>query len=654
MHFNIDFEIAAAVFEAIFIFFFVIKRFLPNRQNRLYVFTCSLSVIVVFLDSLTAVLDSNAAIVPVGVIHFANTMYFCLVPCLTFSFCLYCISMVKQDRILKSPLLGILFIPLFLSVLVAVTNPFLKKLYYIENGQYIHGDWYLFEFISNAIYILFIIMIVFAYRKHITKIQFVSTFVSAFLVVLGALAQGLFFNDVLLAHSFSALAMVIIYLSLQNPDVFLDRQSNMFNNYAFEEMSSEYMNNGRSFSIVYFWIDDFRNLDTLYGLENVNKGLSNVIDYINTIFGDYSVFRLENAGFVFLEFEKGDYAQLEKTIRKRFEKAFMGNTQEITFSISSILIPYYHVPADFMQLKRIMEFAIKKCNLMGAGSTVEVTDEIIKRMDYENGVERAVERAVANNSIQVYFQPIYSTESKKITSAEALARLFDEDLGFISPEEFIAKAEANGSIVKLGGQIFDKICMFLRDSNVTEFGLESVHVNLSPIQCMQDDIVEELIDTTDRYLIDRTIIDLEITETAGVENNRQIRKNMDELIDEKFSFSLDDYGTGYSNTSTIVSLPFKAVKIDKSLVWGYFRKQTDILPDIIKMFHNQKLELIMEGVETKEMVDALTEMGCHYLQGFYFSKPIPMREFVSYLRDFNRSHGGGRARLREKSKDANY
>lgn len=638
MQFNIDFEVAAAVFETLFIIFFLIKRFLPTKQNRLYISACFLSLACVIFDCLTAYLDSNADKIPMGIIHVGNSIYFCLLPLLAFTFCIYCIHMVKQESILNSPLYGMLLLPLIISELISITNPFTGKLYYYEGSNYIHGDWYLFEFIANAIYIVFVLVLIVVYKSYISKIQIISTGVSASLLILGAVIQGAWFNNVLLTNAFSSLAMVVIYLSLQNPDMFLDRQSNMFNSEAFGELSLEYVNAGKTFSVIYFWIDDFKNLDALYGVDNVNAGLEKVIEYLNQVFSEKTLYRMDSSTFLIQEMGKGDYAHIERTIKKRFESAFPGINLDIMFSVSMIVVPYWQVPSDLKRLQRILEFSENLARETGFDSTIEVSDEIISKMEYENGVERAVERAIANNSIQVYCQPIFSTVEKKITSAEALSRLFDEELGFISPEVFIHKAEMNGSIIKLGSQIFEKVCIFLKDSNVLEYGLKSIHVNLSPIQCMQEDLSKQLIEITDRYGIDRNLIDLEITETSGIENNKLIIKNMDDLIAENFSFSLDDYGTGYSNTSTIVSLPFKAVKIDKSLVWSYFRKQSKFLPDIINMFHNLKLELIMEGVETQEMVEVLGEMGCQYLQGYYFSKPIPQREFVSYLREFNRKN----------------
>ena len=131
--------------------------------------------------------------------------------------------------------------------------------------------------------------------------------------------------------------------------------------------------------------------------------------------------------------------------------------------------------------------------------------------------------------------------------------------------------------------------------------------------------------------MDPKYINLEITESAS-SDVEVIRANMDALHQNGITFSLDDYGTGYSNLVTVLSLPFKIVKIDKSLVWAYFRDGKDILLKVLHTFEDQPVELVCEGVETEEMARQLADMGCDYEQGFYYSKPVPEDEFVAYCK----------------------
>ena len=126
----------------------------------------------------------------------------------------------------------------------------------------------------------------------------------------------------------------------------------------------------------------------------------------------------------------------------------------------------------------------------------------------------------------------------------------------------------------------------------------------------------------------------EITETATTDV-AVIRENMHTLSKNGTTFSLDDYGTGFSNLINILDLPLHIVKIDKSIVWAYFSGARNVLPHVVKMFKSQNLKIVVEGVETQKMADELAQMGCDYEQGFYFSKPVPSETFLKYVRQIN-------------------
>jgi EAL domain-containing protein (putative c-di-GMP-specific phosphodiesterase class I) len=275
-----------------------------------------------------------------------------------------------------------------------------------------------------------------------------------------------------------------------------------------------------------------------------------------------------------------------------------------------------------------------KVSADGTDTCVNVDADMMKRMQRDECVESALGRAVNNDSIEVYFQPIYSNGSRKIRSAEALARLYDPELGFIPPDEFIPKAEQNGSIMQLGRQVFEKTCRFIRDNDLDSLGIDYIEVNLSPVQCLHERLAEELLEAAHEYGISMDRVNLEITETSTMDSD-VTGNNMKRLIENGASFSLDDYGTGFSNLINILNLPLRIVKIDKSIVWSYFNDSRDILPHVIRMFRSQKLEILAEGVETEQMADELADMGCDYEQGFYFSKPVPPAEFIRYVKKVN-------------------
>lgn len=254
-------------------------------------------------------------------------------------------------------------------------------------------------------------------------------------------------------------------------------------------------------------------------------------------------------------------------------------------------------------------------------------------MRKEKAIEKAIELAIDRDTIEVYYQPIFNTEKQCYTSAEALVRLNDELLGYISPEIFIPIAEKNGMILKLGTMIFEKVCRFISEENLKDTTIEYIEVNVSVVQCMQQNFVEELIEIMDYYHIAPEQINLEVTETAAVNSISILQENIEKLHAKGISFSLDDYGSGYSTLGYLHQLPFQIIKLDKLMVWDAFENERAgiTLKFTVGMLKELKVRIVAEGVETQEQQMHLTGIGCDYLQGWYYSKAIPGEEFAQLI-----------------------
>jgi EAL domain-containing protein (putative c-di-GMP-specific phosphodiesterase class I) len=156
-------------------------------------------------------------------------------------------------------------------------------------------------------------------------------------------------------------------------------------------------------------------------------------------------------------------------------------------------------------------------------------------------------------------------------------------------------------------------------------------VNLSPAQCLNNQLATEFAQIAHSHGVPLSMIDLEVTESAA-EDLTSIREQMDGLLAAGTEFALDDFGTGTSNITRLLSLPLHVVKLDMTVVWSYFRGDSTLLPDLINMFRNVNMKVVVEGIETEEMHRAVEEMGCDYEQGYYYSRPLPPQEFVRYMR----------------------
>jgi EAL domain-containing protein (putative c-di-GMP-specific phosphodiesterase class I) len=204
-------------------------------------------------------------------------------------------------------------------------------------------------------------------------------------------------------------------------------------------------------------------------------------------------------------------------------------------------------------------------------------------------------------------------------------------MGYLNPEEFIPMAEKNGMILKIGEFVFRTVCQMMARERIWEKGIDYIEVNLSVVQCMQEDICEMLYGIMDEYEVPYSCINLEITET--VLSKDILWDTMERMVVGGVTFSLDDYGTGYSNLTNILKYPFHIVKLDKSMVWSAMEDERAMLAlkHTVAMVLDLDMYIVAEGVETEEMVKTLTELGCEYLQGYYFSRPVCEADFLEKL-----------------------
>ena len=221
--------------------------------------------------------------------------------------------------------------------------------------------------------------------------------------------------------------------------------------------------------------------------------------------------------------------------------------------------------------------------------------------------------------------------------AEALARIRKSDGEIVPPGEFIPLAEENGQIIPIGTRVFDKVCRFISSGEAGKLGLKFIEVNLSAAQFDLENPALFVLKYTEKYNIDPGMINLEITETAAAKNRDIMLMNIQKLSEKGVTFSLDDFGTGRSNLDYFVNMPVRNIKFDYSFTQGYFNneKTRHVLSGMADIFHKMDMHIVSEGIETEEQMKAMKDIGVEYIQGFYYSRPLPETEFLEFLAEKN-------------------
>ena len=241
--------------------------------------------------------------------------------------------------------------------------------------------------------------------------------------------------------------------------------------------------------------------------------------------------------------------------------------------------------------------------------------------------------ALKNREFEIYYQPLYNVCDGNFTEAEALLRLRDREGNFLSPEEFIPVAEQCGMIADIGDLVLDGVCKYIRMMLKCSADIDSISVNLSVVQLMQENAVRRLMDTIRRNGISPNRILFEVTESTLVTDYELISGKICEMNEKGVQFALDDFGTGYSNITHVIDLPFDVVKIDKSLIWDSVRsrKCNIMIRELTRTFKDINLSVIAEGVETKEHDDFVRQCGCDKIQGFRYAHPMPVSQAGDYF-----------------------
>lgn len=301
----------------------------------------------------------------------------------------------------------------------------------------------------------------------------------------------------------------------------------------------------------------------------------------------------------------------------------------------------YYIEDNSLSVEMMCDRAIlAACSIKGQyGKYFALYDDKLRNQMLKNQtITDSMEEALATKQFQVYLQPKYTIENQSLDSVEALVRWIHPRLGFQSPADFIPLFEQNGFITKLDQYMWEEVCSMMHRWDQKGYKPLAVSVNVSRADIYNADIVDYLYDLVTKYNLSPSRLHLEITESAYTENSIQIIDTVNRLKKLGFIIEMDDFGSGYSSLNMLNEMPIDILKLDMKFVQSEALKlgEKSILHFIINLARWLGLEVVAEGVETVEQLNKLSELGCDYAQGYYFSKPIPYKEFEEQLEKENK------------------
>ncbi len=534
------------------------------------------------------------------------------------------------------------FVPLIGYLALVYSNFFTQKLFYYtvtENGLcYVRGsmmsyfDYFGFYFMVFSLVQLFII------RKRLSTEKFLAMLLVYPVNVVAIMIQE-FYPELLTAMFGASLSILLLAFFVFRPDESIDLETGLSSFIPFENDVENVILSGRNAVIILCKIANDAEIRSLTDIKVYRRMLHSIGDTLVKeryrgllVSSDFYYLR----GGLFANIIQGRFdrdlikKQLGKLV-KRYSEGFSGGGFDLKLEmcICSVL-----VPEDISSKDELLQFSERVQNLVEPWKPVRYSEISFDReFVILNSIDNIIEDAIRHNRFEMYYQPIYSLKDKEYRCAEALIRLNSEEFGSISPSIFIPAAERTGRIVHIGDFVIRDVCRFLSEHHPDELGVDYVEVNLSIIQCMQADMADKIKRYMKEYSIDPSWINFEITETAADGAYERVLETMNQMSAEGIRFSLDDYGSGYSNLHRVMSFPYKVIKLDKTLTdEAEDPSKRRILGEAINLIKSMGAHIVVEGVESKEVSDWFESQGCDFIQGFYYAKPMTEKDYVQFMK----------------------
>lgn len=500
-------------------------------------------------------------------------------------------------------------------------------IYKMGRVVYTAGPAVMVTYFFTGMFILVNIVFTLAKRKQANYRR--SQVILSWLALWFAAAVVQFFNNELLLVGYAgALGVLVIFFRLENPEYLADAVTGLFNQDGLLLYARKLYNEKKPFSLMSIWWN--------LGISQADEGARE--QAVMAAFArrlpkldNTRVFKMADDE-VWMIFE--DMEHVEDTVEKvrsfvEYGRRELGGMAQAAFTY----MPNAAMVGDYQEMVHLMQYARWKSSDHSATNFKEVDFDFVEQMRKEKSMEQMLDEAMKEDRIEVFYQPIFSTRAKKFVSAEALVRMRDRDGNLVPPGAFIAVAEANGKILQLGEIVFEKVCRFFTKEQLEQYGLHYIEVNLSVVQCGYPGLADDYIGIMEKYQINPRYINLEITESASMAAKKTLLENMRRLMEYGVCFSLDDFGTGQSNLNYIVDMPVDIVKFDREMSQAFFQdeKAKYVMNAAMQMIHGMKLKIVSEGIETEEQYLAMEELSIDYIQGYYFSKPLPEAAFLAFL-----------------------
>ncbi len=417
---------------------------------------------------------------------------------------------------------------------------------------------------------------------------------------------------------------------------YFDRLTGLYNRSAFIKNAQRMLDENplTEFSMMKLDIGSFKVINDIFGREIGDRVLIRIADVMREILGKDSVYARFFADNFVMMIPYSERSVHPQMILDSVQKA-IAESGDISHEIQ-LYIGVYKITDRSLTADHMVDRASMACRSINGSFREHIAyydENMRKKVLEEQEIRDDSRRALKNGEFYVCYQPIYGIKAKKFVSAEALVRWNHPTKGMIQPAKFIPVFEKNGFVAELDLYVLEQVCIYMKkraDNGLPPF---PISVNVSRMSLYNPNIFSIISDLTTRYKVDPQYFRIEITESAYNDNPAQLLDTVGRLRGKCYPVLMDDFGSGYSSLNTLKDIPIDILKLDMKFMQGFETnaKVGTIVTAISRMSKWLNVPMLAEGVETKEQYDFLVSVGCSYIQGFYFSRPVPEKDFTDLI-----------------------
>jgi EAL domain-containing protein (putative c-di-GMP-specific phosphodiesterase class I) len=630
----INYDIAAFFLNLMNLYLFRIKSRLFIAQTRFFALLLAISMGATVMDAISVITYQHALSIPLWILYAVNVLFYLFQNTIPLAFTLFILSLGGSLDGMRKITKLLILTPWIVSLCIILSSPITGFAFRFDRDiHYARGPGLPILYAMALVYTIQVVMGIVTDRRKMPQETRLATYLFISFSIVPAIIQYFCPNLLLQCFGF-AVSELIVLLTVQDFGRYVDQDKGLFNRDGLLAQLEIVMRKRVPFTVHLVSLDSIDFLRHVLGSEAFSSFereiTANLFGSLTT--GHFAA-RLAPGSYILVDESPNAGEQASRKLSASFQAPWKFEDRQIPVSAHICRI---RIPGDTKDIQRVFQ---AHYHLSGSQSrypaNVILSLEDLSLGDTARalGVMNAIRKALSTANFDVYFQPIVSATSGKVVSAEALVRLHDEELGWISPDEFITISEKNGTIYRIGEYVLERSCAFLAMLRKSGHSLDYIEINLSALQCLQTNLTESILAISRNYGLEPKDLCLEITETATHFSRSVMNKNLESLVSSGFTLAIDDFGTGNSNIGTLMSIPFHTVKLDRSIILAGEKTEEGkiAIEEFTSMFIRMGVQIVAEGIETREQLQSMRKLGIPLIQGYYYAKPLPTRDFFQFL-----------------------